>query len=215
MRPPQVISRSSAVLLDFDGPVCAVFGGVPDHEVAAELRALFDGALPDAVNRSRDPFDVLKYAAGADVFPVEIERRLTELEVQAVESAPATLGAAEVLEAFAQQGIPVVIVSNNSTAAVGAYLQARGLSAKVAGISARETADVEKLKPEPHLLLQAARSLGVSPTDCVMVGDSGTDIEAAQRVGALSIGYANKPGKRERLMRHKPSAIIERMVELI
>ncbi|MER5394678.1 HAD family phosphatase [Saccharopolyspora sp. NPDC002686] len=213
--PRQIVSGSSAVLLDFDGPVCSVFGGFPDHQVAAELRALFDGALPDTVDQSRDPFDVLKYAATTGNYPAAVERRLTELEIRAVALAPPTPGAADVIDAFAQQAIPVVVVSNNSAAAVEAYLQEHGLADKVAGVSARESADVDKLKPQSYLLLQATRLLGVRADACVMIGDSATDIKAAWSAGAKSIGFANKPGKRTRLLDCQPTAVIDRMTELI
>ncbi|RKT82947.1 haloacid dehalogenase superfamily, subfamily IA, variant 3 with third motif having DD or ED/haloacid dehalogenase superfamily, subfamily IA, variant 1 with third motif having Dx(3-4)D or Dx(3-4)E [Saccharopolyspora antimicrobica] len=213
--PRQIVSSSRAVLLDFDGPVCAVFGGLPDHQVAAELRAFFESALPDAVDESRDPFDVLKYAVATGSHPTAVERRLTELETRAVTMAPETAGVADVLDTLAQQAVPVVIVSNNSAAAVEAYLQEHDLASKVAGVSARESADVDKLKPQPYLLLQAASFLGLRPDDCVMIGDSATDIEAARSVGAASVGYANKPGKRAKLLRCEPTAVIDRMAELI
>jgi HAD superfamily hydrolase (TIGR01662 family) len=213
--PPQIICHSSAVLLDFDGPICAVFGGLSDHQVAAELRALFEGDLPEAVDQSRDPFDVLKYAAATGSLAAIVEHQLRELETRAVAVAPPTPGAVTVLEALEQRAIPVVIVSNNSEAAVKAYLRAHGLTNMVAGISARTSADVGELKPQPHLLLQAMSFLGVSPEGCVMVGDSATDIEAAQRAGSKSIAYANKPGKREKFMKFRPTGIIDQMTELI
>jgi hypothetical protein len=52
------------VLLDFDGPVCAVFGGVPDNEVADALRQELPGGdtLPESVLSSHDPFAVLSRA---------------------------------------------------------------------------------------------------------------------------------------------------------
>ena len=42
-------------------------------------------------------------------------------------------------------------------------------------------------KPAPGLLLQAARSLGVEPWECVVVGDIGADVEAAEAAGARAI----------------------------
>lgn len=213
--PPQIICDSGAVLLDFDGPVCAMFGGLSDHQVAAELRALFVGDLPNAVDQSRDPFDVLKYAAATGDFATAVERRLRELETRAVEVAPPTPGAVAVLEALGRQTIPVVMVSNNSAAAVNTYLRVHGLTNMVAGVSARTSADVAELKPQPHLLLKAMNFLGVAPERCVMIGDSATDIEAAQRAGAKSIAYANKPGKREKFMKFRPTGIIDEMAELI
>jgi D-glycero-D-manno-heptose 1,7-bisphosphate phosphatase len=42
-------------------------------------------------------------------------------------------------------------------------------------------------KPAPGLIIAAAHSLGVAPSDCVMIGDIGADVEAARRAGALGI----------------------------
>ncbi|MGW5791002.1 HAD family hydrolase [Saccharopolyspora sp. NPDC003752] len=213
--PPQIISSCDAVLLDFDGPVCAVFGGLADHQVAAELRELFEGRLPDEVDWSRDPFDVLKCAASTGGFAAAVEHRLRELETRAVEVAPSTPGTVAVLESLSRQRIPVAIVSNNSEAAVRVYLEAHGLASMVVGVSARTNADVGELKPQPYLLLRAASYLDVSPGRCVMIGDSITDIEAAQHAGAKCIAYANKPGKREQFMKCQPAGIISQMAELI
>ncbi|WP_217913893.1 HAD-IIIA family hydrolase [Miltoncostaea marina] len=42
-------------------------------------------------------------------------------------------------------------------------------------------------KPEPGLVIGAARELGVDPADCVVVGDIGADVEAARRAGARAV----------------------------
>ncbi len=42
-------------------------------------------------------------------------------------------------------------------------------------------------KPRPALVLEAARLLGVAPHDCVVVGDIGSDMEAARNAGARAI----------------------------
>jgi phosphoglycolate phosphatase-like HAD superfamily hydrolase len=47
-----------------------------------------------------------------------------------------------------------------------------------------------------------------------MVGDSTTDVEAANSAWVPSIAYANKPGKRERFEALLLDAIIKDMTEL-
>lgn len=42
-------------------------------------------------------------------------------------------------------------------------------------------------KPAPGLIIAAARALGVSPRDCVVIGDIGADVEAARAAGARAI----------------------------
>jgi histidinol-phosphate phosphatase family protein len=42
-------------------------------------------------------------------------------------------------------------------------------------------------KPRPGMVLAAAQALGVRPEECVLIGDIGADVEAAQAAGARSI----------------------------
>ncbi|HSL10888.1 MAG TPA: HAD family hydrolase, partial [Actinomycetota bacterium] len=46
-------------------------------------------------------------------------------------------------------------------------------------------------KPENGLVVDAARALGVDPTDCVVVGDTGADVGAARAAGARAILVPN------------------------
>ncbi|WP_395575147.1 D-glycero-alpha-D-manno-heptose-1,7-bisphosphate 7-phosphatase [Streptomyces sp. BK79] len=46
-------------------------------------------------------------------------------------------------------------------------------------------------KPEPGMILRAAGRLRVAPADCVVIGDIGTDLEAAERAGAHGILVPN------------------------
>ncbi|GGA55256.1 haloacid dehalogenase [Pseudoclavibacter endophyticus] len=42
-------------------------------------------------------------------------------------------------------------------------------------------------KPQPGMVLAAAHALGVRPEECVVIGDIGADVEAAQSAGARSV----------------------------
>jgi beta-phosphoglucomutase-like phosphatase (HAD superfamily) len=46
-------------------------------------------------------------------------------------------------------------------------------------------------KPSPGLVLDAARRLGVRPEECVVIGDTGADVEAARNAGAHAILVPN------------------------
>ena len=50
---------------------------------------------------------------------------------------------------------------------------------------------VERSNPAPDMILLAGEKIGVSPTDCVYVGDQYTDMAAANASGALSVGVRN------------------------
>ena len=42
-------------------------------------------------------------------------------------------------------------------------------------------------QPEPGLVVQAAEALQVDPSRCALIGDIGSDVEAAQAAGARAI----------------------------
>jgi histidinol phosphatase-like enzyme len=52
-------------------------------------------------------------------------------------------------------------------------------------------------KPAPGLVRQAAAALGVRPEDCAVVGDIGSDMEAARAAGARGVLVATPITRRE------------------
>src|SRR5258708_9896221 len=52
--------------------------------------------------------------------------------------------------------------------------------------------DVLRAKPEPDLFLKCQQQLGVSATDCYVVGDAVWDLLAARRAGMLSVGLLSR-----------------------
>jgi phosphoglycolate phosphatase len=52
------------------------------------------------------------------------------------------------------------------------------------------------------------------PASAVFIGDSVTDIEAGQAASTPTIGYANKPGKHQRLTAAGADAVIDTMRSL-
>lgn len=200
MKAEDVLAHARALLLDFDGPVCSVFAGIPASTVADQLRGvLADGGhvdLPKTVAISADPFEVFRYAASlGDDEARYIEAAFTAHEVEAISSATPASGAHELIEAWHESGRPLAIVSNNGVRAISAYLDLYGLHPLINFVSARTSANTALLKPSSYLLHQAVTALDVDPSESVFLGDSTTDIEAAQAAGVRSIGYANKPGK--------------------
>jgi HAD superfamily hydrolase (TIGR01509 family) len=214
----RIAGRTRHLLLDFDGPICSVFAGMPAPTVASQLRDLLyvEGiTLSPEVAQAQDPLAVLRHVGGlGEKWAQRIEAALRRAEVAAVHTAEPTPQAREVMEACWTTGRTVAVVSNNSRAAVETYLAAHDLAQYVEVISARTEPDPAFMKPGPHLITQALSRLGADQGECTLVGDSVTDIHSAEAAGIRSIGFANKPGKRERLTRSGADAIITNMTEL-
>jgi HAD superfamily hydrolase (TIGR01662 family) len=176
---------------------------------------LIGNDIPTEVAASPDPFDVLRY--GALCGPVTarvVETQLRRLELEAVATAPPTVGIAAALSSLREVGFTVTIVSNNSVDAIRSFLLLHDLASYVRGISARSNADPSLLKPSPYLIEQAIQSLGTSPEFCVMVGDSLSDIDAARAAGTAVIAYANKPAKARQFHARGADCVIETIDQL-
>lgn len=195
----EIVSRTRHILLDFDGPVCAVYAGTSSRAVADELRAaLTDLPLPAEVLSDDDPLEVLKAAAAIGPTPAaRAQEAFVRLELQAVSTANPTAGAAELMAAARETGRKVAIVSNNSSPAISAYLAAHDLTRYVAAVLGRDEPDPTRMKPDPYRVRQAIESLWADPAQCVLIGDSTSDVVAAHAAGIKAIGYANKPYKNQ------------------
>lgn len=212
--PAAALGRFPTVLLDFDGPICSVFSSFTSAEVAAALRERL--GLGTAAPDSTDPFDVLRVSAedGLDS-AARAERALAQLETEAVTTAEPTPGAFALINALARSGRRVAVVSNNSVLAVGTFLKQHQLTRAVTAVSARADPQPRLLKPHPYLVTRACALTGSPAHHCVLVGDSLSDLEAAQSASIEFIGYANKPGKREAFGERDAAAVVDRMEELL
>jgi phosphoglycolate phosphatase len=212
----ELLARTRCLLLDFDGPICAIFAGRPARTVVLDLLDVLaaDGTpVPEPVANAKDPFDVLRYAGTiSTALAQRVEALLRANEIEATHTATATPHATEVINAWRDAGRPVAIVSNNSAAAVATYLSDHGIDVEL--VAARTNADPALLKPSPHLITQTIRTLAAQPAACALVGDSLTDIAAARLAGVSSVGYANKPGKHRILSDAGADVVIDDMQAL-
>ncbi|THV29652.1 HAD family hydrolase [Glycomyces paridis] len=214
--PQTALSGKAALLLDFDGPVCSVFAGYPAPQIARELVATLRGVSPglaDVLTAETDPMEVLRIAA--ESLPRDrveaVDAQLCAAETEAVETAEPTPGAAGLIDAARAAGLAVAIVSNNSAGPIAKYLKLHGLDGAVSATVGRPFGRPDRMKPDPFLLHEALGSLGAEPTRACFVGDSVTDIEAGTTAGVMTIGYANKPGKTERLRGAGADLVVDRL----
>ena len=210
-----IIARTRYLLLDFDGPICSIYAGLSDVTVAAQLRKLIPGELPEEIASTPDPIEVFQYSATvSDEMAARVEAEMADLEVEAVPTAEPTPYVHEVIASARESGRIVGVVSNNGPRAVNAYLDRHSLSGGIRLVVARTSHDPALLKPSPYLIDEAVHGLDADPAASTLVGDSFTDIEAAHGAGVASIGYANKPGKRERMTQLQAGAVITSMADL-
>ncbi|WP_084958301.1 D-glycero-alpha-D-manno-heptose-1,7-bisphosphate 7-phosphatase [Thermoactinospora rubra] len=108
-------------------------------------------------------------------------------------------GAAEALSRLRREGVFVAVVTNQSGVAKGLISpdQMHQVNARVEellgpfdawAICVHDDADgCSCRKPKPGLIIRAAATMDVSPLDCALIGDIGSDMEAARAAGTRGI----------------------------
>jgi kojibiose phosphorylase len=100
-------------------------------------------------------------------------------------------GAIALLDELREAGIKIGIGSASKNAKT--VIEHLGIADKIDAIA--DGYSVQKSKPAPDLFLYAAKQLGLEPSQCVVVEDAASGVEAALAAGMLSVGL----GPRERV----------------
>ena len=93
-------------------------------------------------------------------------------------------GVAETLDRLS--GFPLGVVTNKPEAPSLKLLRALGLAERFKVFICGDTLPVKK--PDPAMVREAARRLGVPPESTILVGDAPGDVRAAHGAGALALG---------------------------
>lgn len=113
----------------------------------------------------------------------DVERRAVELGLRAVP------GVADAIEALTAAGIATCVASNGPPEAIEQRLKLTGLYPSFEG-RIFSASMVARGKPHPDLFLHAAQTLGVPPSQCVVVEDSAPGARAGLAAGMRVLVYA-------------------------
>lgn len=117
---------------------------------------------------------------------------LLEAEVEAVPHI------AHAIDVLSELGLPMAVASGADRTKVELQLNRTGLIEHFQPTDVRifSATEVERSKPAPDVYLLAARSLGVSPSRCLVIEDSPTGVTAGHAAGMTVLAYAgrNAPG---------------------
>lgn len=121
-------------------------------------------------------------------------------------------GMKETLQVMKEQGMKLGIVSNKpNQAALDVVAEFYG-NLFDAVLGHRE--DIPK-KPNPAGTLQMARDFGVTPEQCIYVGDTNTDMQTGKGAGMYTVGVLWGFRDRKELEENHADVIIERPEELL
>jgi len=152
--------------------------GVPDFTWAEHERFVGVSTLETAVLWKRE------YGLPASVAELlaDTNRRYLELARAATRAYPEMR---KFVELLATEGVPMAVASGSSPEAIEAILAGTGLDAHLHTVVSAD--EVPRGKPAPDVFLEAARRLGTSPADCVVLEDAAPGAAAAHGAGMRCI----------------------------
>jgi HAD superfamily hydrolase (TIGR01509 family) len=127
-------------------------------------------------------------------------------------------GARELLQHLSKIGLPWTIATSGERAQTEKLVKGLHLPKSLPVVTGD---DVKNAKPAPDIFLFASEKLGVSISDCIIVGDSPWDLLAGHRMKALGVGLRRGGYAKEELERpgahlvyDAPAELLENLAEL-
>ncbi len=159
-----------------------------ERVVAEHGMTLPDGVYLQTIGRTvRDSRGIFAEHMGSD-FPYEalrLKRRDMEYAHIDQHGVPTKPGLESLLDWLEGQAFPRAVATSSARATAHRLLDVAGVRNRFDIIVSGD--DVEHGKPAPDLFLLAAEHLGIAPSDCVVLEDSGAGIRAAHRAGMTPI----------------------------
>lgn len=125
---------------------------------------------------------------------------------------PLIVGASDTL-AQLHQKYPMAVVSNRGRHSTMIFITQHDLDGYFQTIVTGQTC--RRNKPHPEPLRWAANQMGVSPDECLMIGDTTVDMLAARASGAQAVGMLCGFGERDELLHSGADLILETPGELV
>jgi phosphoglycolate phosphatase-like HAD superfamily hydrolase len=106
----------------------------------------------------------------------------------------------------------MAVVTSRGPSVTTAFLQAYGLANLFkAMVTSRSTL---RLKPHPAPIVLAARQLGLTPAECLVIGDTTVDIRSGRAAGAQTVGVLCGFGEADELWAAGADCLIESTADL-
>ncbi|PSL42756.1 pyrophosphatase PpaX [Salsuginibacillus halophilus] len=122
-------------------------------------------------------------------------------------------GVRETIEALAEQGFKLAIVTTKRVTTAHMGLRAAGLDRYFSTVITYN--DVDQVKPNPEPLHKAMEELEAMPEQTLMVGDSHHDVLGGKNAGVKTAGVAWSIKGRDALQAYEPDVMLEKMPDLL
>ena len=121
-------------------------------------------------------------------------------------------GAMDTLGQLRQQGHVLAVATGKSRRGLDRVLDSLGMTRF---FDASRCADETLSKPDPLMLHELLEECLATAADALMIGDTEYDLEMAAAAGVPSVGVSYGSHSTQRLRRHRPLAVLDRLPELL
>ncbi|WP_158734882.1 HAD family hydrolase [Alteribacillus sp. YIM 98480] len=184
-----------AVIFDFDGLIMDT--ETHQYEVLQEIFYEHNSDLPLSVwqkeiGTSTDfcPFQYLESQTKKKLDKVKLQKALDMRFQQRLAKEAARPGVKNYLNEAKSLGLHIGLASSSNYQWVSTHLENLGLFPFFKCIKTSD--DVENVKPDPSLYLEAAKCLQVDPKECIVFEDSANGALAAKKAGMPCVIIPNK-----------------------
>jgi len=121
-------------------------------------------------------------------------------------------GVFDILEYLRKRNYKMALVSSSSRTQLQLYFNLFAINRFFSAVTAMEDVDDQKSVAKP--ILQTAERLNVSPHNCVLIDDTKDGIEAARKLGAITIGVTWGFNSSQKIALAKPDFVADSRDEL-
>jgi HAD superfamily hydrolase (TIGR01509 family) len=212
-----------AVIFDLDGTIAAF--NLDYKTVRAEIRSYLIrvGVPPSVIAVNDSVFDMVtkaklfmtnqgKSAEAVEEMNRESLKMAEKYELEAASQPSLLSGGEETLEAVKKLGLKTALCTINSANSTEHILKRFKIAKYFDAVVPRNK--VLHFKPDPEHFKTALNTLETTPSETVVIGDSVTDIQAAQQVKALSVGLPTGVSTQSQLVTQGANYIITSITDL-
>ena len=184
----------TALLFDLDGTLA----DTNEAHTQSWVQALADHGYQIAADRIRPEMGKGGDNMFPDLFGQEAEEKDGEAvrktvgerykEIAASEKLRLFDGAVELLDELRRRGVRTALATSSGEEDLEATFGSVGVDLREHVDEVVKKDDIAHTKPYPDIVLAALEKLKLSPAECVMVGDTPHDAEAAKQAGVVTIG---------------------------
>ena len=173
-------------------------------EAAAEGEFNWDMVLPAGLNVGKEEALLQVRAIIEEISPPLFRKRTRPIA-----------GAEELLKSLHDAGSKLGVVTSSRKRHLDMKMHALEESGTAVLFDAIITADdVQLKKPDPEPLCECARRLGVTPGECVYVGDMRVDLKAGKSAGMTTVGVLTGFDDLDHLENEHPDLILDSVASL-